>query len=140
MADIDAMIPLIAQLGYPAGKRQLQTRLHGVLERSDHSIWLAETPKGQIVGWIHVYLRRLLVTDLHAALGGIVVQEDLLRQGIGRQLLEAAEAWARKRSCSVLRVNTNVIREGAQGFYLGMGYSLQKTQNVYVKSFDLHPP
>ena len=107
-----------------------------ILTQADHKVWVAVEPTGEIVGWVHVYLRNLLISDPHAALGGIVVREGHRRQGIGRALLEAAEAWAHEKGCSVLRANTNVLRQGSQAFYNGMGYTLQKTQDVYLKRLD----
>jgi ribosomal protein S18 acetylase RimI-like enzyme len=48
------------------------------------------------------------------------VAASLRRQGLGGQLMHAAEAEARARGCAVVRVNTHTFQ--APGFYRRLGY------------------
>jgi GNAT superfamily N-acetyltransferase len=47
------------------------------------------------------------------------------RQGVGRSLVEAVEAWARARRCRELKVETQNINVGACRFYARQGLTLR---------------
>ena len=72
-------------------------------------------PKGKFVGGLtgSTYLKWLYV-DL------LFVEAKYRGQGIGKRLLQEAEAWARKRGCR--GINLNTITFQAPGFYRKMGY------------------
>ena len=42
--------------------------------------------------------------------------------------MKAAEAWARKRGCNEMRVQSNVLRRRAHAFYERHGYAKIKSQ------------
>lgn len=134
--DAEQIAGLCRQLGYPTSVEQAQHRLQQLLGDADHAIYVAEGPQGQIGGWIHAYVRRLLVADPHAALGGLVADAGNRRSGVGRLLLEQVEAWARERGCATVRVNSNVIRDDARAFYEAQGYAMIKTQRAFRKALS----
>lgn len=73
-------------------------------------------------------------SDPHAEIGGLVVDERHRDAGIGRLLLEQAEAWARAKGCGTIRLRSNIIRKEAHQFYLNVGYSNNKTQHAFAKT------
>jgi GNAT superfamily N-acetyltransferase len=75
----------------------------------------------------------LLVADLYAEVGGLVVDENHRGRGIGRILMQHAEQWARGRGCETVCVRSNVVRERAHVFYQGIGYDNIKTQRMFLK-------
>lgn len=67
-----------------------------------HVIFVAERTDGTLAGFAEVRLRSHVdacVTSPVAFLEGWYVDLAERRQGVGRALLEAAEAWARARNC-----------------------------------------
>jgi GNAT superfamily N-acetyltransferase len=86
-----------------------------------------------VEGWIQVSLPRIFETTLQAEIAGLIVDESARGVGLGRELVAAAEAWARARGCRVIRVRSNVVRERARAFYEREGFVVLKTQRVFEK-------
>jgi ribosomal protein S18 acetylase RimI-like enzyme len=133
LADVETCAMLCGQLGYPATADQVRLRLEQILADSDNAVLVAEGAGGQVLGWVQVYSRHLLVADRDAEIGGLVVAEGQRSQGLGQQLIAEAEAWARARGCRELNVRSNVVRERAHHFYERIGYTLLKTQKTFRK-------
>ncbi len=132
--DAGQVAVLSGQLGYPSSPREIERRLGGVSRRSDNAVLVAEALDGKVVGWAHVLGRDFLESDAYAELAGLVVDAAARRQGIGRALVSAAEAWALDRGYAAMRVRSNVTRVEARPFYERMGYAIVKSQNVYRKT------
>lgn len=69
-------------------------------------------------------------------LGGLVVDDTCRGEGLGAILLEAAEEWALQQGVKKMLVRSNLLREGARGFYLDQGYQDLKKQTVFYKSYS----
>ena len=65
----------------------------------------------------------------------LVVAEDAQGHGIGRMLVEAAEAWMRKKGCKLVEVTSNDRRAEAHAFYRHMGY--ERTSIRFAKKLSL---
>jgi GNAT superfamily N-acetyltransferase len=131
--DYPRLLTLADQLGYPLSPDQIKLSLLELLERDDHMIYSAVTPDHQVVGWVHIFERPLLISIETAELGGLVVEEKLRGEGIGRALLGAAEQWAFNRGLTSLTVRSNVKRIKTKAFYLKLDYQLEKTSNTFKK-------
>ena len=131
--DAERLAVLNAQLGYPARPEQVARRLEAIQGDRDHAVFVAQGAGGQVTGWVHIFVRQLLVIDRHAELGGLVVLEEQRGRGLGRLLMERAEVWARDRGCEEMYVRSNVARERAHRFYEGIGYEQIKISGVFLK-------
>jgi GNAT superfamily N-acetyltransferase len=131
--DAEGVAALSTQLGYPSTTDQTLRRFRAIGDAPDAGVWVAETPDGAIVGWIHLFGNRLLESDPDIEIGGLVVHEAVRGRGVGRALVEAAEAWARERGYAVVSVRSNVIRREAHEFYKGLGYEPIKSQFKFRK-------
>lgn len=84
---------------------------------------LVATFDKQVVGLCG--LHRMVAIHRPAPVGRIniiVVAEEAQRRGIGRMLVEAAEAWCRERGCQLVEVTSNDRLAKAHAFYRHMGY------------------
>jgi GNAT superfamily N-acetyltransferase len=132
-ADAPQVADLTTQLGYPTSTEQATERLAALDERpAEHAALVAEEG-GRAVGWVHVELVTSLATGFQANIGGLVVDGSRRSDGIGADLLAAAEAWARERGARTMLVRSRVTRERAHRFYEREGYDLVKTSNVFEK-------
>lgn len=122
---------LMRQLGYDAPANELARRIER--RDDDRAVFVAEDESGTL-GWAAICVEEGFVEGRQAWIEGFVVDEVARGSGIGAKLLEAAEAWARRRGCGTMRVQSNVLRERAHGFYERHGYSKIKAQFAFRKA------
>lgn len=134
-ADADNIAQLMAQLGYDSPAPAVAMRLSRILPRPDHRFLIAEID-GRPVGWLHATMWELVETGPFVVVGGLVVDRAVRRQGIGRLLMDRAEAWAVEQGCSIVRLWSSDARTDAHRFYERLGYSHIKTQYSFVKALD----
>ena len=128
--DAAALASLVVQLGYPSSTADAERRLAQLVDESGQILVAVD---GGVVGFIHVRVGRSLEHDPRAEICGLAVDESHRSRGIGRELVEAAEEWARQRGLQRIRVRSNVKRERARTFYERHGYRVTKAQNVFDK-------
>jgi len=133
VADAAAAAALCAELGYPVSATALEQRIRTLSTLASHAVLVACREDGRLVGWIDLSIAQHLQTEPYGEIGGLVVSEDVRGQGIGRELLAAAERWISERGIGQALVRSRVVRERAHRFYLREGYSLTKTSAVFVK-------
>ena len=142
--DADEVAMLSEQLGYPATPAEIVHRLGLIAEQRDHVVFVAESGAEQgsepgqasersegsegsedderVVGWVHVRGQVLIEAAPYAAISGLVVERRSRGQGIGRLLLEAAEAWARARGYDEMLVRSPSSQESVHDFFERQGY------------------
>ena len=128
------MALLSGELNYPTEVEAIGKRLAAISERGDDAVFVAQSAQGHVVGWAHVFIANRIETDRFAELGGLVVSGAVRRQGVGRQLVAAAETWAKAQRTEKLRVRCNIVREEAHAFYRQLGYETLKHQAVFSRS------
>lgn len=125
--DLAEVALLCGQLGYPSTPAQVVARVARLQASPDHAFFVA-VDRETVVGWIHLYVYTTLESDSSVEIGGVVVDERARRRGIGHLLMTEAERWAKSRSCSRIRLRSNVTRADAHAFYGSLGYRTSKTQ------------
>ena len=120
----------MGQLGYDVPAPAIADRL---AHRERRREILVATRGEAVVGWAAISTDETFVEGYGALLEGLVVEESARSEGVGAQLLDAAEAWARERGCTEMRVQSNVVRERAHRFYQRRGYATIKRQFQFRK-------
>lgn len=131
--DVDALVPLCHQLGYPSTREQLAIRLEPLLASANDGVFGAESD-GEVVGWVHVQGRLLLEKEPGAEVCSLVVLEQHRGHGVGHALMKTAESWARERGSDEVFLRSNVIRLETHAFYKRIGYTITKTSHLFSKS------
>lgn len=133
--DAPELARLAAELSYPTATGAMRRRWSSIDGRADHAVFVADGSSA-LLGWAHVACHITLESGECSELLGLVVDGRARRTGVGRQLVAAVEQWSRDRGLERMVVRSNVKRTEAHLFYPSIGYSLGKTQHVYVKELD----
>ena len=134
--DFERMAELAGQLGYPCTEQQVRERVKEMANSRGQAVFVAERPGEGVAGWIGVFIFRAVELDKCAEISGLIVDEGERSQGVGKALLDAAEAWARSAGCEAISVHSNIKRQRAHGFYMRNGYAWVKTQEFLRKDLS----
>jgi GNAT superfamily N-acetyltransferase len=127
------MADLAIQLGYECTGQEVQRRLREMQDSRQYAVYVAELSECNVVGWIAAYAFRAIELEPSAEISGLIVDETLRSNGIGKILLDATEKWARHVGCAAISVHSNVTRNRAHRFYANNGFELLKTQRMLHK-------
>jgi ribosomal protein S18 acetylase RimI-like enzyme len=107
-------------------------------ERTSGALIVADLNK-RIVGFVCIFCRVKSDTTEqgreHAYLSDLIVLEPYRRQGIGSQLMQAAETYAISRGATRIRVGVLAGNSGALRLYRNMGY--RESEIVLEKAVNL---
>lgn len=115
MGDVDALLTL--EEVFPTDRLDRRAFRHAV--RSPTISTLVAARDGLLLGYAMVHRRRGSPT---ARLASIAVSPQAGRSGLGRRLLAAAEADARAKGCTRLRLEVRADNGAAQRLYERAGY------------------
>jgi N-acetylglutamate synthase-like GNAT family acetyltransferase len=134
--DAGAIAGLLAQLGHEPGAERVAEWLVklGADERS--AVLVAERD-GAIVGLLTLHVVPVLnEPGGWCRITALVVDEGARRRGAGRELVTAAEAFARTAGCSRIEVTSARHRAGAHEFYRGLGFG--QVSEHFLKRMAAH--
>jgi aminoglycoside 6'-N-acetyltransferase I len=119
--------------------RELTAILDGTAQRVlPLIIFVAEDNDGALVGFLEAGLRSCADgCDVSRPVGyveGWFVDEPRRGQGIGRQLLRAAEAWARAQGCLEIASDASIENELSQRVHESSGFTVTGRAVLYRKS------
>lgn len=112
-------------------KEELARKIATLLHEDHASLQVAEMD-GQIIGLAELYLREednensAMVVRRYAHLQSLMVTTAARRNGIGRALLKAAEAWAAENGAEEVRLEVWEFTDGPLRFYETAGYRTLK--------------
>jgi N-acetylglutamate synthase-like GNAT family acetyltransferase len=131
--DADSIAALLSQLGYPTEPDAVVRRLLRLRETGDDVV-VAEVDGG-VAGLAHLHAAPALEYDGEVAkLAALVVDEAYRGTGVGRALVDAMEARARRRGCVLFFLTTAEHRSDAHAFYRRLG--LEHTGRRFAKRLD----
>jgi len=120
--DAPFVAQLLTELGYPRDEDFARWQIRRLATRPDDKVLVAEQ-SGIVVGFVALHLTPLFAES--GPVGRITafcVSAARRSQGIGRQLLAAAESAARDAGCVRMEVTSRESRTRAHLFYARHGY------------------
>jgi GNAT superfamily N-acetyltransferase len=121
--DAAAVNELLDQLGYPQdGIATTATRIHMWADDPSSAAYVADAD-GYLLGLVAVHVCPFFErTGSWGRIVALVVADQARGQGVGGQLVAAAESFATSRGCVRIEVTSADRREDAHGFYKRLGY------------------
>ncbi|HEY9055256.1 MAG TPA: GNAT family N-acetyltransferase [Rectinemataceae bacterium] len=136
IGDSGELARLATQLGYPNSADEVASRMGRYGGQAEAVVFVAEEGTEQetrLLGWTSAEIVDHFYTPRCVEISGLIVDEAARGGGLGAMLLASAEAWARGKGVSILRLRANVVRTRAHRFYLREGFEIKKTQHVFEK-------
>ncbi|BAP31178.1 uncharacterized protein CHSO_2141 [Chryseobacterium sp. StRB126] len=122
--DLEAVVKLLDQLGYPNTGEFLPLKMKNLLQDPDEYLTVAEDTEGNVVGFISIHIiPQIALRGDFARISYFSVDENYRSSGIGKILEEYCEQVARKRNCDRIELHCNFHREQAHRFYYRQGYT-----------------
>ena len=123
---------LLGQLGYAADAQAVAPRIERH-RASAADVLLVGEVEGFVVAFASLHVSMAIEYDGDAGkLSAIVVDDAWRGRGIGRTLVDAVEAEARRRGCVLLFLTTNERRRDAHAFYRALGF--EETGRRFAKA------
>ena len=95
-----------------------------------------EEQTGNILGYVEAEIYESLYSDAGLNILGLAVFPSAQGRGIGRQLMERMEDFAKSHQYTFIRLNSASHRKEAHVFYEHIGYEGNKTQKRFLKIMD----
>lgn len=122
-SDVEEIAGLLGQLGFPSTETEVEARLK-LTESSPSDVIIVATAGDRMVAFLSLHVIPYFTTgDLVGRVSTLVVKEASRNQGIGRQMMAAAEDQARKMGCKAIEITSADYRKGAHVFYARIGYT-----------------
>ena len=109
-----------------AGRRWLEGSL-AAATAGDGEVLVAADEQG-IAGVITIRPSIHFTGERDGYIGELVVAHRASRQGIGRALIAAADAWARDHGLRNLTLHTGAFNAGARAFYAALGFAEEEVR------------
>lgn len=99
------------------------------MAKSDNAILLAAKINGQIVGYLHGFIKNNYKNVSKEDIGQvniIFVEEKFRKQGIGKALITKFSSWLKEKNVKIMEVETYINNESAKKFYEKADFSSVK--------------
>lgn len=102
--DLPSVNALAEQLGYRNSFDDVSARFQQMLNDSHYGLFVARDDEREVIGWIQINAEpTTLLIGPCADIAALIVDQDHRSKGIGRELINAAESWARSRNLPTVR-------------------------------------
>jgi ribosomal protein S18 acetylase RimI-like enzyme len=134
---IESLIPRFSEFDLPTwrGRDEIDTANLAALKKAmespepGSSIFIAEDEMGKRAGFLHLKIQTDYFNGSKVAyISDIAVDSSFEGQGVGRILLDKAEAWAREQDCSLLTLYVFSNNSRVRKIYEKLGFNEEVTK------------
>ena len=130
LTDSEEIKRLCTQLGYSVSIEQIKLRIERLTNDINNAIFVYQI-NDNLSGWVHVFGKYLIELE-YAEIGGLVVDSNYRRQGIGLKLMNECKEWAIENNFKEIRLRSGGQRKGAHEFYKQIGYENPNWQELFI--------
>ncbi|TPG34824.1 GNAT family N-acetyltransferase [Flavobacterium pectinovorum] len=130
LKDVEFIAELSSQLGYKTSLEKIQNRISEILNNADNCVYVI-IDNENIIGWIHGFYSLRVESDSFVEIGGLVVDENYRRKGVGKILVTKVIEWACSKKSNKIRVRCNTLRKETHVFYDRIGFIETKEQKIF---------
>lgn len=132
--DSSRISELLKELGYPIDNESIREKIITFSKKETEFILVAER-ENNVEGVLSFHMIPMFHALGNAGrITSLVVTEKFRGMGIGRRLIEHAEAWAWEKDCKKIEITSGDHRINAHGFYEKNGYKLEDRRFLKTKS------
>ena len=129
-SDAASISVLLSELGYPLEVALVKENI-ALLATSSNDIVLVAEADSCIVGALSFHAMPLFhVVGKLGRISTLVMSAQWQRHGVGRKLVQAAEAFGWSQGCIKIEVTSGDHRAGAHEFYQSLGYQLDERRFI----------
>lgn len=121
-----------SEMKYDYPLEETVENLKKINKSKSDKIFVAEID-GNVIGYVYASNYQCIYSKPMKNILGIAVSKKYQKIGIGRDLMEAVEKWARDEKVSYIRLASGEEREDAHKFYRKCGYKKIKKQENFRK-------
>jgi N-acetylglutamate synthase-like GNAT family acetyltransferase len=133
--DSEYITKLSNQLGYETTNEKIQKRLADISNNDDNCIFVI-VDNENIIGWIHGFHSLRVESDSFIEIGGLVVDENYRRKGLGKMLIKKIIEWSHFKKSNKIKVRCNTLRKETHAFYNNIGFIEIKEQKIFDMKLD----
>lgn len=133
--DAAELARLCTLLAYPVDGDRMAGRLATLLASPSHAVMVAASADDDsgLMGMVAAEWRLMIEFGGRAEITALIVDPQARRLGLARRLVDAACDWIRGQGGTDVFVRSNILRPESHAFYPAAGFTLAKTQHVYVR-------
>ena len=126
-SDLNEWFRLRKLLWDQADENDLQSEMVDIIEHRDsQAVLVADMGDGRLGAFLEASIRPFVEdchTDHVGYLEGWFVEAAFRQNGIGRELVEAAEHWARENGCTEMASDAEIGNDASLTAHMNLGYS-----------------
>jgi len=139
LSDTKKIEELIKQLYQPVDQKSVIKSIQHHLDNDDYEIILATSSMDEVIGFISIHSTILIHREKPMArITAIIVDVNHRFLGVGKKLMNYAEAWAIKKGCNIIELTTGIFRKnsGVDIFYDKLDYkNTGDNQKIYLRKY-----
>jgi ribosomal protein S18 acetylase RimI-like enzyme len=130
--DAESIANLLGELGYPNTSRFVRDKIKQLSSGRNDRLFVA-TRRGNVVGFVSCHIMPMVHERGNLCrVTALVVAKEYHGEGLGRELMNKTEQYARAKRCRKIEITSSERRTWAHDFYSKLGY--QEKSKRFLKS------